>query len=1168
MFYLYHHHDLARLAEVLTLLRRAQLPSPLATDRILVPNMGLGRWLKMHIAEHEGIAANIQTVLPAPFFWDVIADSLPGERPDSSAYRRENLRWHLYALLPELAEEVPEVGRYLAERPAEVRRWQLAERLADLFDEYLIYRRPMLLAWERGADEATPPGRWQAPLWRALTSRLGRDHRARLLGELIQRVEHGEALDTTHWPERLYCFGLGNLPPDYLRLLYALGRHSDVHFLMHNPSDGYWGDIEKRPTALVPLDGELAAAGLPGEAAAFTGHPLLASLGYAARDFLRLIYSDEFADIRELELGEALVYHPPGEDTLLHRLQSGVITMDATPTTAGLDDDDASFQVHACHGALREVQVLHDQLLDLLAADETLEPREIIVMTPNVAEFAPAIEAVFGAAAGAAAGAGAVGTSAGNPRGRIPFNLSDRPRQGTHPIVLTFRTLLDLPLWRWTASEVLDLIAVPAVMRRYELEEADLANLQRWVASAGIRWGLDAEHRAHTGAGHWAQNSWAFGMDRLLAGVSIADGNALVDGVNPVVDLEGGASAALGELWLLLDRLRHWRGRLTAAASAADWQERLNALAADLFAVDYHDREEQAALDTVSEAVGVLATAARCLGDEPLSWEAVREILDGELSASGARQPFLAGGVTFCGLVPLRTVPFRVVCLIGMNDGAFPRRDQNRAINLIRRQPRLGDASVRDDDRLLLLQWLLAARDVFYVSYTGLDTMTGEDLEPSMAVAELLDFVAHNQFGGTTREDALERLVTRQPMQPFSPRYFEAESVRGRAAAPTEGMDDAVGAAARPRNLDLFDEPAGAAPSRHDRIFTFRQAWQPGALAMYHERSSLPSLVDGSRAPAPELEQITLDELKRFFKHPARYFLREVLQLDLETRAEQDPDEEPLAIKGLEEYELRQRLFDAVRSDGALPAEPPAVIRAQGLLPPPPLDQIPYRKAAGELNALLPVWEHMRDHAGGEVIAVDVRLGDGTRVTGRLGDVGAEGLCRVEARRMNASVLLPHWIDLLALAATGTSASLECCALDGDGGLDLRVGALGADEARAHLESLIEVYVAGQQRPLCFLPNLGLEFVEQISGADPAQPDDALDSLNRKLGNDFQPPWEVRDIWFRHVLKAPPAPLGTSAQTSEFCRVASTVLEPLASTLSPQDVARWLANRVGSAGRP
>ena len=231
MFYLYHHHDLARLADLLTVLRRADIPSPLAADPILVPNVGLGRWLKMHLAERDGIAANIDTLLPAPFFWDLMADSLPGERPDSSAYRRENLRWHLYAHLPDLAVEVPEVGRYLTGEPEALRRWQLAERLAAIFDEYLIYRREMLLGWERGRGDAEPPASWQAPLWRGLVRRLGRHHRARLLGEFIRRAAADEPLRTALWPTRLYCFGLGNLPPDYLRLPVRTRAAPRVHRL-------------------------------------------------------------------------------------------------------------------------------------------------------------------------------------------------------------------------------------------------------------------------------------------------------------------------------------------------------------------------------------------------------------------------------------------------------------------------------------------------------------------------------------------------------------------------------------------------------------------------------------------------------------------------------------------------------------------------------------------------------------------------------------------------------------------------------------------------------------------------------------------------------------------------------------------------------------------------
>jgi len=1114
MFYLYHHHDLSRLADVLTVLRRTNALSPLATDSVLVPNMGLGRWLKMHIAERDGISTNIVTELPAPFFWQLVADSLPGDRPDSSAYRRENLRWHLYALLPTLANEVPEVGSYLTGTSPELRRWQLAERLADLFDQYLIYRREMLLQWEHGENADTPPANWQAPVWRLLVKHLGPNHRARLLGEFVQRIVSGASLNHDHWPERLYCFGLGNLPPDYLRLLYAMAGHTDVHFLMHNPSDIYWGDIEKRPTPRdVLLDGEP----LPGEDMVFTGHPLLASLGYAGRDFLRLIYSDEFSGIRELELGEVLVYTPPDDDTLLHRLQAGVIRMETGTRPAAINTDDHSLQVHACHGFLREVQVLHDQLLSLLSRDPTLQPRDIIVMTPAIADFAPAIEAVFGSARGLMS---------------IPFNTSDQPRRGSHPIVLVFRALLDLPLWRWTASELIGLINVPAVMRRYDLEGSEVENLQRWIATAGIRWGIDADHRAQSGAGHWAQNSWSFGLDRLLVGVTMSDPDTLADGVAGVVDLEGGATAALGQLWLLIERLKHWRRVLPGQSSAIAWQEHLNNLCADVFFVDNDDRDEQRALQTVFEAIAALGSATDAIADTPLSWEAVREIIDRELEASGERQPFSAGGVSFCGLVPLRTVPFRVVCLLGMNEGGFPRQDRNRSINLIRQQPRLGDASARDDDRLLFLQWLLAARDVFYISYTGQDTSSGEVMEPSTVVAELLDFIVRDQFAPEQRASARAGLINHQPMQPFSPHYFRAT--------------------------------AGVGPADR-RIFTFRSAWRAGTQALFTQRGTLPAFVDGSEASPSDVEVLGLDELKRFIDHPAKYFLRDVLQLDMEVETDVVNDEEMITVSGLDRYGLRQSLFVTARDRGPLADDPTPIIQARGALPPAPLDREPYRKLAAEMNELLSIWNDSRPDHEPEVVAIDLQLSHGLRVVGRIGDVRPTGLCRIEPRALRASQLLVHWMDLLALAATGRVTTLASCGFDGDGQLELRLGTIDPQAATGHLQSLVDLYFEGQRRPLKFLPSLGANFVEFLGSAKPLAPDAALAKCNGILNDDYHTAREKEDVWFAPLLAPDDHPLGDDAATSELCRIAMTVIQPMLNTLEKVAKEDWLA-AVASAG--
>ncbi len=407
MFYLYHHNDLARLAELFGALRGRRSRAPLAIDTVLAPNAGIGRWLRIQLAESEGIAANIDGRLPGEFIWDLLHATMDTAEAGDH-FEPACLPWHLYAALPEIAREVPAVADYLGTPVDEVRRYQLAGQLADVFDQYLIYRADMLAGWENGEVPPSNPGRWQARVWHWLTRehRLGTTHRARVLTNFITRLgkDHGlQQRVIAYCPDELYCFGLVALAPDHLRLLYALAEHIDVHFLLPNPSAAYWGDITagrlplELPAVATPDDDTL----LPGEAAVEAGHPLLSALGRMARDTLRVLYSDEFAGMIEPELGDLMDYDVPPRDTLLHRVQADIVELDCRASPQGMDDADTSFEVHACHSPLREIQVLQDQLLDRLAAEDKrvaageieandrLAPRDIIVMLPDVAAYAP-----------------------------------------------------------------------------------------------------------------------------------------------------------------------------------------------------------------------------------------------------------------------------------------------------------------------------------------------------------------------------------------------------------------------------------------------------------------------------------------------------------------------------------------------------------------------------------------------------------------------------------------------------------------------------------------------------------------------------------------------------------------------------------------------------------
>lgn len=1095
MFFLYHHHDLDRLAELLAvLLARREREHALQPDTVIVPNRGVGRWLQMRLAESEGVAANLQLPLPARFIWQLIPRALPG-RPDSSEFERTRLRWHLYAVLPEAARRSPEVAHYLTGEPRDLHRLQLADRLADVFDQYLIYRPGLLADWEAKREREVSPDRWQAEVWRTLTARLGTEHRAALLQRFVDGLADG-TMESASLPGPVYCFGLGQLPPEYVKFLYALGRRVDVHFLLPNPCEGYWGDIAARRIRIEdPLDETPSAE----EMTVVESHPLLGSLGVATRDLLRVLYADELAGIQEPELGEALAYEPPAQETLLARVQGDIIRMAAAREHVAMADGDASIQVHACHSPLREVQVLQDQLLDLLARDPGLNPRDIVVMLPDVTAYAPAIHSVFGAAEG---------------ERHLPYTLSDRARHAGHPIAASFRRLIDLPLSRWTASEVLELAAVPAVMRRFALDEAALRNARDWAQAAGVRWGFDEDTRARFGAAALAQNTWRFGLDRLLLGLAQSDDEALVDGVAPWAGLEGaGAAAAVGGLWHLVDRLRTWDEALREPASAHAWQDRLNALTEDLFAPDAAERGEADALAEVREALAVLGEAGACLDDEPLSREAVREILVAELGAPGERQPFLSGGVTFCGLVPLRAVPFSVVCLLGMNDEAFPRQERNRAFNVLRRRPQLGDHNARDDDRLLFLQALTAARRVFYVSYVGQDMSSGDVLAPSAVVGEWLEFLYRHYFAGVDRKVFEARLIARQPMHPFSERYFQKIP-------------------------------------EHPRLFTFARAWQPAASAGKRARIAAPAFVDGARAAPADTGSVEISELRRFFDHPAQYFLRERLHVHLDALEEGVDDVEPLALDNLAKYQLRDALMAQAQARGnaAVPTQPDALWRARGLLPPPPLDISAFAEQAGQVNALLPVWRTWAQD--GEPGWVDIDLDvDGTRLVGRLSSVWPDGPRRLRPGSLGLKYRLRAWIDYLVYRAAGHPGRLRLAGLDKESAIE-QVAELDAADACEQLAKLLDLFRQGQQAPLLFLPSLADTYLGHLEKGKTHEY--ALDKTNERVtpsanrGGDR----EAADPYFRLLLDGEP-PLGAEPGDTAFCELAEAVGGPPLAALQP-----------------
>ena len=862
-----HGNQLEQLRAALFGWLRTHPLGPLEFETILVQSNGVAEWLKIALAEELGVCAATRVALPARFLWEAYRGMLGRERvPSRSPYDKGPLTWRLMRLLPALLGDpvFAPLRHFLGDGDPE-RRLQLAERLADLFDQYQVYRADWLADWTEGRDLlrsargdalALPPDqRWQAQLWRAVHASLPpaqrQSGRATIHQQFVDEIEGGAA-PAGRLPRRVVLFGMSTLPYQTLQAVAALARHTQVLLAVPNPCQFYWGDIiEGRDLLRAERKRQRARGGVdlglvPLEEMHAHSHPLLASWGRQGRDFVRLL--DEFDSARDSGHQLRIDLFSEGEgETLLAQVQAAV--RDMLPVREHAFDPpaphDRSIEFHITHSVQREVEVLHDQLLSWFAQDPTLRPREVVVMVPDIDTFSAAIHAVFDQ------------HKRSDPR-FIPFEIGDVKDRSVNPLLVALEWLLRLPLQRCRQSEVRDLLDVPAVASRFGLGEDDLPTLGQWIEGASVRWGLDHEHREGLGLGSAGeQNAWIFGVRRMLLGYASGAG-ASFGGIEPYAEVGGLDAALAGSLAQLIETLLEWRALLAQERSPADWGAQARALLAAFF--DASDESDRLTLAQLNDALqGWLETCASAGFDEAVPLAVLREAWLGALDEPTLNHQFVSGGVTFCTLMPMRAVPFRAVCLLGMNDGDFPRRAGQADFDLLALpgMARPGDRSRRDDDRYLMLEAVLAARDKLYISWVGRNVRDNSEQPASVLVAQLRDYLA----AGWKLD--VRAMTTEHALQPFSRRYFEAGGLR-----------------------------------------TYAAEWRAA-----HAAAGSP---DGALAPY-ELEpdyRLKLGELASFLRQPARYFFRRRLGVSFAEADLIGEDEEPFSLDALERYFLEDTLLD------------------------------------------------------------------------------------------------------------------------------------------------------------------------------------------------------------------------------------------------------------------
>jgi len=1060
MLITHHSNRLERLADVLAEILAIPLASPLAPEVVAVQSIGTARWLALRLARRFGITANIQFPFPAALLWRLFRAALP-DVPERSPFGVDVLTWRALAELTEVAGEpgFEPLAEYLREGD-ERTRYALAQQIALRFDEYMVYRPDWILAWENGKAD-----HWQARLWRRITGGQPVRHRVRLAEEFVASLRSGALGNVL--PERISLFGLTVLPPVHLGLFAELAGACDVHLFLLNPCQEYWGEIWG-PREIARRAGEADPEALRLE----TGNSLLASLGTQGRDL--------FDRLQDLEAAEEARFEEPGEYCMLHAVQSDILHLrnrgEGREAPTPICADDRSIQVHACHSPAREVEVLHDQLLALFEREPGLTPADVLVIASDIDRYAPLVDAVFGTA---------------DPARRIPYQIAGRAARRVAPLIQDFYDLLAVPEGRCDPNAVLALLEVDAVRRRFGLVPPDLETIRNWIRDAGIRWGVDAADRAARGVPALPEHTWRAGLDRLLLGIALPGADRCFASLLPCGDVEGDEAAVLGRLVAFAETLFAAIADLRASRAVPAWAERLRGLVAVFFDPEEGEEAEQEQLLAAITLMAEHASQAAFDGEVPLA--VVRSCLEGLVEAEAGRSPLGAGTVTICGLVPARAIPFAVVCLLGMDDGTFPRTQRPAGFDLMREEPRAGDRSRRQDDRALFLEALLAARRVFYVSYVGQHIRENTPLPPSAPVSELLDYLDRGFRHPDPAHPARDAVVTRHPLQPFSARYF------------------------------LPDGP----------LFSYAVAFCAASRAAAGERAPRAPFL---RAPLPEppaeWRQATVEQFLRFFAHPARYLARERLGIRLEEDEGLLEAREPFVLDALAGYQLREALFTGCLQ-GRPVAETQAAARGGGLLPHGVVGDVFLAREAARAE------DFARRIAGWgpaeprDPVSVDLDLGP-IRLRGRLGNLTARSRFVSRCGGTRAKDRLALWIGHLLLNTLGPpGVAPDSWFLAEDGALHLTA----LSDADAELRRLADLYWAGCSRSMPLLLEPGYAFAtrryagkDREAGLSAARK--AWETTEWKRGEDSDP-------YHRLVFRA------VDPLDDRFCDMAEAVFLPL-----------------------
>ncbi len=960
------------LAHLTTVIENMPLSNPLAAETFLIQSQGMERWLSQQLANHFKVWANYQFLFPGKFFSSLAAQI--DVQLNDDFFDRDLMLWRFESLLRELDQaEYPLLLHYLSGDNIDLKRYQLASQLSQIFDQYQMMRPDMLALWQTGhLLYKTDNERWQCTLWKLITQATGNKHRGSLWQDVIDKLnqskEHAYANDL---PERIFVFGLNTLPPLFLDYLQGLSRHCDIHLFLLNPAQGYWADLVHKKY-LADDDRE--------------GHPLLATLGQQGREFQQMLLEQAHFSYQPESYQSATGTHN------LQQLQNDILD---NQTTGQPLIKDPSIRIHSCHSRLREVEVLKDQLLDALEQDSTLELRDIVIMAPDIQQYAPFIAAVFS---------------------DIQHAIADRSLALSNTLLDSFIRFLTLSQSRFGWQSVMDLLEQPQVLHKFSIAESELELIKHWVSHTQVRWGKSATHKKQLGLPEFSQNTWQATLDRLLMGYAVGNDDAFIDEVLPYADIEGVSALVLGSLNDFMQLLFKASDELSQATSLSHWCTRLHYYADHLLSAPTSAAQSQQ--QQLYELLQQLQEPAQ-YHTEKVSLDVILAWLAGRMSESQSANGFLRGQLTFCSMLPMRSIPFKVIALLGINEGEFPSIDRYPNFDLIGQNFRKGDRSRRADDRYQFLEIILSTRQQLHISYIGQSIQHNTEIPPSVVLSELLE-VLENHY-------QLTDVICKHPLHAFSPRYF----------------------------------------NRQTALFSYSQSDCDTAISLQNNQPIVAHWWQGKLA-SKTVTTLEINDLFAFYRHPQQYFFQQQLALRYTGLSAQTEEREPFALNPLNAYAINQQWIEHVLTKQTFTLNK---LQAQGLW---------LSGASGELafndqqQAIIKFADLIQQQNLGtkqEDYMLDCSIGD-YRLIGNLTNIYQHGSLIYRYSSLKGKDFMLAWLHHLLINQLQAQ-NTHLLAID-------ETLVFPAELAKTeHLAQLIAIFLQGLQHPHAFFTESSFAYIKQ-----------------------------------------------------------------------------------------